>query len=50
MKMKFAMLLALAALVVGGNARADVVGLKTNSNDTNGFVDTRILTVNFNTT
>jgi len=50
MKMKFAMLLALAALVVGGNARADVVGLKTNSNDTDGFVNTRILTVNFNTT
>jgi len=52
MKTKFATLLALAWLVVGGNAKADVVGLTTNrlGNGMNNFVSERILTVKFNTT
>jgi hypothetical protein len=32
MQTKFAVLVAVAALVMGGNIRADVVGLQTNTN------------------
>jgi hypothetical protein len=52
MKTKFAMLLALAALVVGGNARADVVGLNNAADSTFDFDTPRstIVLMSFRTT
>jgi len=52
MKTKFAMLLALAALVVGGNARAGVVGLSTTSVSSSGSFssDQTVVSINFHTT
>ena len=45
------MLLAAAALVVGGNARADVVGLSTTSNSIGSLIaDDAVLHLNFRTT
>jgi hypothetical protein len=51
MKTKFAMLLALATLVVGGNARAGVVGLSTTSDSTGSFgAGNTVVAIGFNTT
>jgi hypothetical protein len=50
MKTKFAMLLALAALVVGGNARAGVVGISPTITPTTGSSATIVNILTFNTT